>query len=188
MEENKLGMGWYDFLRYITFGLFRYGYGVLALLCLIASFTKNGALLFTLFLYYGTLFLVCGIVHSHLKNYSDQIVGVFLGYMIFSVAINLISFSEDAYGAGSGFASSILYYFINRSYFKKRSHIFVNKCDFLGRKIEPEYVPATDDILPENFSVPHFTNNFCRMCGTKLEPGDKFCNRCGTKIITMQEE
>lgn len=185
MEEKKTGMVWYNILRYFSFGFMRSLYGISAVLYFITALIAPEAESVFLTFYFGMIFTVFFIVHRHLENYSDSIIKVFLWYMIFIVIIDILYIAVDPSSSGSDIVSSVFYYFINRSYFKKRSHIFVNKCNFWGKIIAEGDIPAATEKYPvsaESLPESTFGHNFCRMCGTKLEPGDKFCNHCGTKI------
>ncbi|MBR3610952.1 MAG: zinc-ribbon domain-containing protein [Oscillospiraceae bacterium] len=188
MEEKKLGMGWYEFQRYFTYGFGRIPFLLLAGLFFIIALPEMDIYLFLVSAIFFAYFAFFFIVHRHLENYSDK-AGTIITYqhLIFGVIalINVfLAFSVAPEEVGENLwsaAVNFFWYFVNRFYYKNRAHIFVNKCSFWGKKTESP-VPVCPDYTSEQ---PKY--KFCRKCGEKLLIEDKFCPKCGTEVIEMEE-
>lgn len=54
-----------------------------------------------------------------------------------------------------------------------------------------EYVEASEE-KPENAltqsQTKNYKNNFCRICGEKLNDGSRFCHECGAKVLEIGEQ
>lgn len=176
MEEKKLGMGWYEFLRYFTFGLGRFISGFLMIISLLLIFVYPSIIEILSFILSAIAFVLSLAIHNHLEKYSDKIVALFgFNFIIDFINNIVVNIGENGiYNMIPALLVTTAFYLINRKYFKNRSHIFINKCNFWGKKLE---VSPSE---PKTFK-------FCRICGRKLDITDKFCPGCGTKVIETEE-
>lgn len=137
MENKKeLGLGWYEFLRYFPFGLLR-----------ITSFLSLafGVLVFlsekTTLAFIALIFAICDfvfrvVIHRHLENYSTNVFNSLLLFYIVNTIYWILNFLPDYDALVAFFTPTLLnglLCLINYKYFKKRSHIFINECNFMGK-------------------------------------------------------
>ena len=136
MEEKKEpGMIWYSYLRFFVFGLFRIWSfnGIMAALATLNESITTLAIISLIFAISD--FALRIVVHRHLENYSTTVFKSLLLYYVFRIVLWTFKLLPTYGLLAPIFISTLLnglMCLINYKYFRNRSNIFVNECDFFG--------------------------------------------------------
>ena len=205
--EQPLGMAWYKFLIY--FALIAgaiinliYSFGYIS--GSIYSVETNGQISADqVYAYYGldlqivdvlygffliTFAILAFIVRHKLANYaSDSIKFVNIFYslyagipFLYAILVSVVIEEPLTVKAITSAIVSLALLLLNKKYFDRRAHLFVDKA--VSTRAQIPVQPSVQPVLSEaNTNFDQIL--FCRKCGERLVENGKFCRKCGIAVI-----